>query len=156
MKGWTQAHADRFKDRKPFIDPGINQVIDSLVADPLLKRVRRQMKHEESDLQINCVKAFRLVYPRLKMRLFSIPNGGYRNAITASILVAEGSYPGVLDLMLAIPKRNWAGLFIEMKATKGRLSDAQIAFIKEIQDDYCCVVCRTVEQFLNEVKNYLG
>lgn len=155
MKGWTQEAVDKFKDRKPFINPGpvtINKIINSPV---LLKKVRAKMKYEESDLQINCVKMFRLMYPKLKWRLFSIPSGGYRNAITASILKAEGLLPGVSDLVLMIPKNRFGAMFIEIKTTTGRLSDYQVQFIKEMQKDYYCVVCRTVEHFLSEIENYL-
>lgn len=36
------------------------------------------MKHEESKLQIACVKWFDLTYPKLKLNLFSLPNEGSR------------------------------------------------------------------------------
>jgi hypothetical protein len=47
--------------------------------------------------------------------LFAIPNGGQRNIIVASKLKAEGVRAGVPDLFLAFPKKDAAGLFIEMK-----------------------------------------
>lgn len=58
------------------------------------------MKTGESKLQKACVKWFRLQYPKYKLLLFSVPNGGTRDAITAANLKAEGVVPGVADLIL--------------------------------------------------------
>lgn len=118
-------------------------------------KMRKAMTHEESELQQNCVKTFQLMYPKLKLRLFSIPNGSYRTAITAAILKAEGCTPGVPDVFLAVPKKQYGGMFIEFKTTTGRLSVYQIQFIKEVRNDYYCVVIRSVEEFLREIKKYL-
>lgn len=113
------------------------------------------MKTIESNLQINCVNVFRMQYPHLRKRLFAIPNGGKRSVITAAIMKKEGVLAGALDIFLAVPRYPYAGLFIEMKTDKGKLTDNQVAFIKEVEADYKCVVCRSVEQFLQEVKDYL-
>lgn len=119
-------------------------------------KMRKAMTHEESQLQQNCVKTFQLIYPKLKLRLFAIPNGGYRDSLEAERLVKEGVLPGVLDLFLSKPKGNYAGMYIEMKTISGILSDYQNQFIKEMSEDYKCVVCRSVEQFLKEVNDYLN
>lgn len=65
----------------------------------------------ESKEQVAFVKWFRLQFP--SVRIFAIPNGGARDAITGSRLKAEGVEPGVPDLY--IPK--WH-LWIEMKRIK--------------------------------------
>ncbi len=70
---------------------------------------------------------------------------------------------GVLDLFLAVSKYNYrgkygvnfGGMFIECKSTTGRLSEYQIQFIKDVQNDYRCIVIRTVEEFMKEIENYL-
>lgn len=112
------------------------------------------MKNLESKLQIFCVKLFRLKYP--KLILFAIPNGGQRNLITASILKAEGTTSGVPDLFLAYPKGNFAGLFIEMKSEKGVVQPSQKEMMQKLSDaGYKCVICRTVDDFTNEIENYL-
>ena len=46
-----------------------------------------------------------------KELLFAIPNGGKRSPVTGSILKAEGVRRGIPDLMLAIPRGNYHGLF---------------------------------------------
>lgn len=57
--------------------------------------------------------------PELRL-MFAIPNGGERNPIVAARLKAEGVKSGVPDVMLPVPRRNFAGLFIEMKKLKGK------------------------------------
>ena len=57
-------------------------------------------------------------YPELKW-LTHIPNGGYRDAITANNLKAEGVRPGVPDYLLAIRCKLFSGLWIELKRPAG-------------------------------------
>ena len=62
---------------------------------------------------------FRKTYP--DVRIFAIPNGGWRSRITAAKLKAEGASPGVPDLFIPA----WL-VWIEMKRSKGGvLSDKQ-------------------------------
>jgi len=70
--------------------------------------------------------------PELKW-LFTIPNGGARDPITAGRMKAEGVKKGVADIFLPLVKYDsggmiYAGLWIEMKKEKGRLSSEQIEF----------------------------
>jgi hypothetical protein len=113
------------------------------------------MKKQESILQQNCIIAFRYQYPLLANRLWAVPNGGWRNIATAVRLKKEGVISGVPDLVLSIPRQGYGALFIEMKAAKGRLSPAQIDFIKSHGSDYKFVVIRSVDEFLREIKAYL-
>ena len=65
------------------------------------------------------VSWFRKTYPGV--RIFAIPNGGWRSRITAAKLKAEGASPGVPDLFIPA----WL-VWIEMKRSKGGvLSDKQ-------------------------------
>lgn len=152
MNGWTAADIEKLKSLGRVVSKDDRH--GNHIAT-LLGKVKNKMKHDESDLQIRCVYAFRLMYPKLKMRLFAIPNGGFRSAIEAAIMRDEGVLPGVLDLFLSLPKKEFGGLYIEMKTDKGRLSNYQADFIKEMEGDYKCVVCRSVEDFLIAVKEYL-
>jgi hypothetical protein len=112
------------------------------------------MKHPESKLQQNCVRWFRLQYP--KYILFAIPNGGKRNVITASILKAEGVVAGIPDLFLAQPSLHYSGLFVEMKSTKGRLSDNQKAVIPKLELNYKVVICNSFDSFKEQINLYLS
>ena len=114
------------------------------------------MRHLESDIQIACVRWFRYQHPKLARLLFAVPNGGARNAVTASILKAEGVVAGVADLLLLIPKKGYAYLAIEMKKVGGRVSDSQKAFqqaVERFKGKY--VVCYSLEEFQAVVTEYL-
>ena len=113
------------------------------------------MKTHESDLQIVCVKWFRLQYPNAIIA--AIPNGGKRSAITASILKNEGVLAGMPDLIIPCARKGYNGLFIEMKYGKNRLSPSQIQImIKLRQEGYRSEVCYTFDEFVELCNEYLG
>lgn len=56
---------------------------------------------------------------------FAIPNGGERNPIVAARLKAEGVKSGVPDVCWPVPKWRYAGLYLELKVEKGRVSESQ-------------------------------
>lgn len=114
------------------------------------------MIHHESNLQTSCVRWFRYRYPRLAGIFFHVPNGGSRNAIEAKNLKAQGTLPGVADLILLKPSNGYAALCIEMKAKNGRQSEYQQQFKKAAEsagNKY--VICRTFEEFVENVNQYL-
>ena len=90
-------------------------------------------EHEE---QREVVRWFRQKYRPI--RIFAIPNGGYRSRATAARLKAEGVARGVPDLF--VPAHN---LWIEMKRVKGgRLSPDQRDWIKYLEGlGNTCLVC---------------
>lgn len=114
------------------------------------------MKHVESQIQRNCVKWFRLVYPKLSRLLFAVPNGGKRGIREAAIMKAEGVVAGVADLLLLVPKGEHHALGIEMKTSKGKQNENQ----KLWQEDFekaggKYVVCRCFDEFRSAVETYL-
>jgi hypothetical protein len=113
------------------------------------------VKHTESKLQSACVTWFRTQYPRIV--IFAIPNGGNRNAITGAILKREGAMAGVADLFVMKANPMFEGLFIEMKAGKGKASEAQEAFAHEaIVAGYAYYTCRSFDEFTSTVKTYMN
>jgi hypothetical protein len=96
--------------------------------------------------------------------IFAIPNGGFRNAREASKLKRTGVRPGVFDLFLPIgnlpsPSQpgGYYGLFIEMKAGKGKESPAQLTFAKTVSDlGYKAVICYGWREAANAIADYLG
>ena len=113
------------------------------------------MKHLESKLQINCVSWFRTQYPSLVM--WSIPNGGKRSVITATILKREGALAGVADLFLMYPSKTYHGLFIEMKIGKGKQTENQLEFQYQCKKfGYKYEVCRSFDDFVNIVNQYIN
>lgn len=88
--------------------------------------------------------------------LFAVPNGGHRHISEAKRLKAEGVRPGVADLMLSIPGKNNHGLYIEMKTSKGKMSDEQKEFARAvIKQGYRYVVCRKYSNFQELINRHI-
>jgi hypothetical protein len=118
-------------------------------------RINAKPRNREHKLQVACVRWFRAQWP--KYLLFSVPNGGRRDAITGAYLRDEGQTPGIPDLMLAVPSGGYHGAFFEMKTDTGSLSPVQRERIAYLQSHgYKCAVCRSVEAFIEEVNGYLN
>jgi hypothetical protein len=112
------------------------------------------MKQDEHNLQIACVKWFRIQYP--KYLIYAIPNGGQRNAVVASKLKSEGVLSGVPDLHIPAAKGCFHGLYIELKAGKNKTTENQRTVMQKLQDEgYRCDVCYSFEKFVNLVNEYL-
>lgn len=131
--------------------------LDELRAKANAKAVRRSQSDEEHRIQVACVQWFRLKYPHLASRLFAVPNGGRRDGITGARLKEEGVLAGVADLILLVPNADYHALLIEMKTPKGRQSESQKAWQWAVagNDDYLYVVCRSLEEFMKVVEEYL-
>lgn len=116
--------------------------------------IKHKPQHNESHLQRQCVTWFRLQH-RTKL-LFAIPNGGKRSKVEASIMQGEGVVAGVADLFLMFGNGKYNGMFIEMKYGTNGQTDKQQGFeMWCIKEKYKYVVCRTLEQFIHEVNDYI-
>lgn len=127
------------------------------------------MSMQESYLQQECVQWFKFQFPKYAQVLIHVPNEGKRNTKMVRTkygmkvvcsggarLKAEGMVAGVADLLLLTPNNEYGSLAIEMKTPTGRLSDSQKAWREEFEkagNKY--VVCRTFEQFMCEVVDYM-
>ena len=121
---------------------------------------RKPQRHEESRLQESCVTWFRLQYPKLALLLFAVPNGGKRThrTIVRAGRVITYSPAGVADLILLTPSNGYASLCIEMKTTEkgSEQRESQKVWQQAAEgagNKY--VVCRTLEEFMAVVKEYL-
>jgi len=121
--------------------------LEELVAAQVATK-RKRPSDEEHRIQRSCVRWFNLKHQSLKGRLFAVPNGGKRDARTATKLKEEGVIAGVADLILLAPNRFYGALLIEMKTASGRQSASQ-------KGEYKYVVCHSLDDFINEVDNYL-
>lgn len=114
------------------------------------------MKHQESTIQINCVKWLRYQYPQLANLFYAIPNGGYRNPVTSKIMKAEGVLAGVADLFLSYPNKTKHGLYIEMKTKAGKQSEYQKQFQSNVEAvGYQYAVCHDLIEFIDTINKYL-
>lgn len=88
--------------------------------------------------------------------LFSIPNGGLRNKVTAAKLKASGVKPGVPDLCLPVARGDHIGLWIEMKAGRNRPTPSQVAWHMRLsQEGHRVVVCWSWEAAKDAIEEYL-
>ena len=111
----------------------------------------------EDKLQISCIKWFRYQYPGLRKMLFAIPNGGSRNSLEAHKLKMTGVTAGVSDLILLTPRHGYGALCIEMKVGKGKQSMTQHEWeLEAISAGNKYVICRSIDEFMCEVNQYLA
>jgi len=118
------------------------------------------VKHEESNIQQKCVEWFKYNFPRTVIASF--PNGVFisgtpvQRARRWNILKREGAMLGMPDLIICMPSGAYHALFIEMKTSKGKLSENQITCHALLESaGYCVKVCRSLDDFMMAVKTYL-
>lgn len=115
----------------------------------------RHVNRPEQALQIQLVRWCRL-HPVAK-RIFHVPNGGKRTRFEAGILHAMGVSAGIPDLMLPVASGGSHGLFIEMKAGDGRLSEAQSDRGWEMaKDGYAVLVVSSLDAGMTAISLYLA
>lgn len=118
---------------------------------------RKRPDDEEHRIQCACIQWFRYQYPHMRHNLFAVPNGGHRDKVTAAKMKGEGVLAGVADLILLKSNTRYGALLIEMKTRTGRQADTQREWQRLIeQDGYKYVVCRSLDDFIREVNDYLS
>ena len=94
-------------------------------------------------------------YPCLKL-LYHIPNGGSRSRAEAGRFKSEGVKSGVPDLCLPAARHGYHGLYIEMKAEKGVVSENQKKWIADLsKEGYFCRVCYGADAAIRLIEEYL-
>lgn len=90
--------------------------------------------------------------------LFHIPNGGMRSKVEAAIMKAEGVKPGIPDLLLSIMAQGYGGLYIELKALKGRApTEKQLMWHARLRDQgYKVCVCYGWRAAAVQICHYLN
>ena len=119
------------------------------------KKARSAPYKNESHLQTLIIKNYRELFPRMRYRLWAIPNGGFRFISTAKKLKAEGALSGVWDLFFSVPIGEFGGLFIECKYGYNKLTDEQIIF-REQNPEYQYVVVWTVGEAIDAIQKYFA
>ena len=117
------------------------------------------MNHIEDNEQI-CLMEWATAqsgkFPELSL-IFHIPNGGKRNAREAARFKRMGVKAGVPDLFLPVPRGGCHGLFIELKAPRGKLSDYQRGWIKSLKaSGYAVSVCYGYDEARQDILHYLA
>lgn len=113
-----------------------------------------QIKLSEADEQTMLFN-WAAYIPELKW-MHHIPNGGSRNPVEAKNLKRQGTKRGVPDVFLPLPKGNYHGLYIEMKAGKNKLTDKQREFLDYAnKNGYSAHVCYGHREAIKVIENYL-
>lgn len=95
-------------------------------------------------------------YPLVRRVTFAVPNGGKRTPAEGAHQRALGLTAGIPDIFMAVPTPEHHGLFIEMKREHGALTYKQIDAIRYLKSEgYKCVVCHSLIQAIDQVKDYL-
>lgn len=102
----------------------------------------------------DCVKYG--VYPELAL-LYHVPNGGKRGKTEAQRFKREGVRAGVPDLCLPVARGEYHGLYIEMKALRGKTTKEQEWWLEQLRaqgyfaKDFhgCKSAIRTIEWYLS-------
>lgn len=123
----------------------------------------------EHEIHTGCVKWFRVQYPQYATVLIHPANEGKRSTKVFNTkygtrvvctggarLKEEGLVPGVADLLLLVPSAKFHGLCIEMKSATGKQSPMQKKWQEAVEaQGYRYAVCRSLEEFVSVVDNYL-
>lgn len=119
-------------------------------------KARKHQGHAEDDLQMQCVRWFRLQYPQLARLLHHSPNGGRRDAREGARFKQMGTQAGFPDLILLVASQGYHALLLELKTRTGRQQDSQKEYqqLAEAQG-YRYVVIRSLEAFMDEVNTYM-
>jgi hypothetical protein len=124
-----------------------------MIFEPTKKR--RTVSRPEEELQRALVDYLELL-PRTKGRFWHVPNQR-KTGYIRGILHALGVRSGVPDLQVAVVTPTYPGLFIELKAPGGTLSESQAAMLKRLAaQGYCCCTCWNIDHALAVVDAYLA
>ncbi|MGL5474235.1 MAG: VRR-NUC domain-containing protein [Citrobacter braakii] len=115
----------------------------------------RMSEHEEQAQLIRHCKEHEAQYPELAL-IHAVPNGGARHPAVAAKLKAEGVKAGVPDLFLPVSRGNSLGLYIELKASGGKVSEEQWIMLGALaRQGYTCIVAYGWEKAWAEIESYL-
>jgi len=94
-------------------------------------------------------------YPELSM-LYAVPNGGQRHPVVAAKLKAEGVKSGIPDICLPVPRRQYHGLYLELKYGDNQPTPEQKKWLKDLAaQGYYTAVAWGWEQAAEILMNYL-
>jgi hypothetical protein len=110
-------------------------------------------KNEETNIQVAVANYLRIKYPSV---LFTIaPNGIKLPIWTAKMLKMMGYRAGTPDVLIFEPRKEYNGLFIELKTEKGKLSDLQNDFLIALESrGYKASVCFGYNKAIEAINKY--
>ncbi len=106
---------------------------------------------------INIVNWFNYQYPELTDDFHHFANERRCSVQQGRTLKRMGVKKGVADFFLAIPVNGYAGLWIELKVGKGKLSPEQLAFLgRKTARGYMAIPVWGFDAAIETIKSYLN
>ena len=123
------------------------------------KPVRAKRVDREGLEQAALITEIRIRLPEVAELIYHVPNGGHRLKKVAADLKGQGVAAGVPDLVLAMARGGYFGLYIEFKATPpnaAAVSDSQQKWMRKLNEQcYLAVVCRGHFDAMEQIRAYL-
>jgi hypothetical protein len=125
--------------------------------------MKHSTEHDEQVAVIDWIFTQLQKYPELDL-VFAVPNGARLAsgrdrrlaAIRANMLKAEGMRPGTPDLVIPSPRGGYFGMFLEMKAVGGVVSENQSQFMAQAEKyGYFCAVAEGADAAIEILEWYL-
>ena len=117
---------------------------------------KKKRQYAEHELQVACLKWFKMQYPHLSGLIFHIPNERKQSPIAGKRAKDLGTLSGVADVFLSVPLNGWHGHYFEFKSVKGRQTDTQVKFANSVLGRvYNYSVIRDFDDFKNKINIYL-
>ena len=118
------------------------------------------MKISEHDEQVMVIQWFESQYRDIAPLLMAYPSGfvaGGKNKFgLINKMKKEGWRKGVPDLFLALPVGRCGGLWIEMKAEKGRASPEQLEYLERLSNaGYEAHLCKGSDAAIQVLSDYM-
>lgn len=122
------------------------------------KKPKKKVQYEaqEQIALFTWAKMQESIYPELSL-MYSIPNGGSRHIVEAANLKRQGVKAGVPDICLPVLKGHYAGLYIELKVGKNKISEYQKKWIEKLRNyGHRVEVCYGWEEAKNVIIDYIS
>ncbi len=115
---------------------------------------------DESKDQQNIVHWWSVMHSQYKLPerlLMAFPLQGARSARNGARMKAEGMRKGTLDMLLAVARKGYIGLWVENKVLDGVVAPEQGAMMKDLEaQGYLCRVCRSPADAIAVITRYLS
>lgn len=112
--------------------------------------------HPEQILQVNLMAWIEHNHPEERKSILHIANERRTSMQQGKLLKRMGVMAGVADLFIALPRGQWAGLWLELKEGKGKPSQAQKEFLSRMTvNGYFCACVTGLEAAQAVIKQYL-
>lgn len=101
-------------------------------------------------------KCYERLYPCLRL-MYHVPNEGKRTKATGARLCRIGMRRGVPDICLPHPSGVYHGLYIELKAERGKPTVEQREYLTALESEgYFVALCYGSHAAIDSIKRYLG